>query len=61
MGNSDTMTPKEAVDLLFAMSSIELANKQRHMKCEQAKAILDVALKRLQDLVNDARAARGVE
>ncbi len=58
------MTPNEAASLLFDTSTLAPVNKQRHVSCEQAKAVLDVALKRLtetriQDLGKSAEKPKG--
>lgn len=50
MAAGNTMIPKEAAALLFAASNLAPVNKTQHMNCEQAKAVLEVALARLQDL-----------
>ena len=50
MASGNTMTPNEALNLLFAMSTLAPVKKQTHLDCEQAKAVLDVSLKRLAEL-----------
>ncbi len=49
------MKPQEAADFLFAMSNLAPINKPNHVRCEEAKAVLDVALKQLEELVCDRK------
>lgn len=44
------MQPSEALAFLFAASNAAPLNKDGHLKCEQAKASLEVALHRLAEL-----------
>ncbi len=45
-----TMTPKEALQVLYRNSNLAPINKFEHRRCEQAKDILDLALARLAEL-----------
>ena len=53
------MKPEEAADFLFAMSNLAPINKVQHMTCEQAKAILDIALSRLAELAKEKKPKGG--
>lgn len=55
----NTMSPKQASDVLYAASNSAPLNKAQHMQCEQAKMVLDVSLKRLQELANDKKKPKG--
>lgn len=60
MGSS-MMSPKEAADVLYIGSNAGLLTKLGHMQCEQAKAVLDVALKRLQDRAKERKKPKGAK
>ena len=52
------MKPDEALAWLFAASNAAPLNKEGHIKCEQAKATLEVALHRLAELSSSKKSAR---
>lgn len=52
----ECMKPAEALSILFRDSNLAPVNKIEHMRCEQAKAILDLALTRLAELSKNKQA-----
>lgn len=53
------MSPEQASDVLYAASNAAPLNKAQHMQCEQAKAVLDVAFERLQELDKEKNKTKG--